>query len=465
MSRIPVKTGLLPLYIQLYDDLNPAWRTPLEEFVRTLCRRLAKAGVEIEAAPVCRVKSEFRRAVTDLERKGCEALITLHLAYSPSLEAIDALAGTTLPLVVLDTTPDFAFGPEVAPERLMLNHGIHGVQDLCNLLRRRGKDFAIEAGHWERSDVLERVVRQVQAIHLTRSLRTARVGRIGRPFAGMGDFLVPTATLQRDLGVQTVAITPAALARLCPGAEDPQVAQELVRDRRAFDCSSLNPAVHRAAAQVHLGLQRCIQRDRLTAVTLNFQEVTRASGLPMMPFLGLCKSMAAGCGYAGEGDVLTAALVGSLLRVFPESSFAEMFCPDWKGGRVFLSHMGELNVAVAERKPLLYSPEKWVFSDAPAPVSVGACFRPGPALWVNLAPARQGYTLVVAPVTMVSGGTRPAFRKTIRGWMRPQLPLPEFLAAYSRVGGTHHAALVYGGSLKVLEGFSRQMGFDYQVLA
>ncbi len=31
--------------------------------------------------------------------------MTLHLAYSPSLESSDVVAGTDLPIVVLDTTP------------------------------------------------------------------------------------------------------------------------------------------------------------------------------------------------------------------------------------------------------------------------------------------------------------------------------------------------------------------------
>jgi len=31
----------------------------------------------------------------------------------------------------------------------------------------------------------------------------------------------------------------------------------------------------------------------------------------------------------------------------------------------------------------------------------------------------------------------------VRGWIRPAVPISRFLEAYSRAGGTHHAALVY----------------------
>jgi L-arabinose isomerase len=407
------------------------------------------------------LESEFKVAVQDLEGKKLDALITLHLAYSPSLESAKVLAATKLPLVVLDTTPDYAFGPDTTPALIMNNHGIHGVQDMCNLLNRNGKAFAIEVGHWDKSDVLERVVDQVRAARLATALRSARVGLIGAPFVGMGDFSVPAAKLKFDLGVTTVQASPAAVSRLLPDANDAEVKAELASDRKAYNCKALDQKAHQQASRVTVAVNRFIEKEKLSAVTLNFQAVTKASGLPMMPFFGLCKAMAKGTGYAGEGDVLTAALVGSLMRVYPETSFTEMFCPDWKGGRVFMSHMGEINPAVVEQSPELYYRNPWIFSDAEAPVSLGACFKPGKAVFVNLAPTRDGYNLIAAPVTMVSGGKNKKFKNTVRGWMKPAMPLNEFLAEYSRVGGTHHAALVYGASMRSLAGFSQIMNFKF----
>jgi L-arabinose isomerase len=92
---------------------------------------------------------------------------------------------------------------------------------------------------------------------------------------------------------------------------------------------------------------------------------------------------------------------------------------------------------------------------------LGACFKPGKAVFVNLAPTRDGYNLIAAPVTMVSGGKNKKFKNTVRGWMKPAMPLNEFLAEYSRVGGTHHAALVYGASMRSLAGFSQIMNFKF----
>ena len=125
-----MKIGLLPFYLALYDQCRPQIADKIRSFADTIAGALESRGFEVVPSPACRLKNEFADAVKLFEESGCQAIATLHLAYSPSLEAIDALAATSLPIVVIDTTPDYEFELPL----LMANHGIHGVQDLCNLL-------------------------------------------------------------------------------------------------------------------------------------------------------------------------------------------------------------------------------------------------------------------------------------------------------------------------------------------
>ena len=136
-----VKVGLLPLYLELYDKTSPQNRKDVEVFAGDIAARLESRGLQVTAAPVCRLKEEFTLAGRLFEEKDVAAVITLHLAYSPSLESADMLAGLKVPVLVLDTTPDFCFLPD--GRAITSNHGIHGVQDMCNLLRRNGKSFFI----------------------------------------------------------------------------------------------------------------------------------------------------------------------------------------------------------------------------------------------------------------------------------------------------------------------------------
>ena len=437
------KIGLLPLYIELYDKALPETRPRVEAFYATIAEELGKRGLEVLTSAVCRVKSEFAAAVKSFEEGQADAIVTLHLAYSPSLESADVLAGTKLPIIVLDTTPAYSYGPNQDPDELMYNHGIHGVQDMCNLLIRNGKPFQIEAGHWEKSDVLDRVAGWARAARMASAMRTARVGRIGRPFKGMGDFAVPPPILKSTVGVETVPCDPEVIRSLVPAPDDPEVVAEMAGNLAAFTCDGIDPEAHRRTAQACLAVRRWIEKEKLTAFTMNFLDMDRSSGLPTVPFLEASKAMARGIGYAGEGDVLTSALVGALASVYPETTFTEMFCPDWEGQSIFLSHMGEMNLNLAAEKPrLLAKPFPWTDADDPV-VAVGR-FRGGEALLVNLAPGPDDtYRLIVASgkITHADGEDRMA--DSVHGWFRPLAPVAAFLSGYSQMGGTHHSALVY----------------------
>lgn len=459
----PPKIGLLPLYLKLYDDSMPEVRPALEDFYSTIASELGKRGLDVVQASVCRIEPEFESAVRAIEEAGADAIVTLHLAYSPSLESVGALAATKLPIIVLDTTPRNDFGPGVDPSEIMNNHGIHGVQDLCNLLIRHGKPFQIEAGHWEKSDVLDRVVRWAWAARLASRMRKARVGRIGEPFAGMGDFQVASDVLRLKVGVETVPVDLSVLASLMPPDDDPEVASEMAEDISVFAADGVDSETHKESVRVCLAVRRWMERESLTAFTMNFNVIDRSSGLPTLPFLEASKAMSRGQGYAGEGDVLTAALVGALGSVYPETTFTEMFCPDWAGDSIFLSHMGEMNPALTSPKAeLVEKPMPWL--DVDAPVLLTGAFKPGEAVFVNLAPGPEDtFTLILAPVEMLDA-SHANMQNTIRGWFKPKMPVSDFLEAYSSVGGTHHAALVYADVVESLVRFGELMNWDVVIL-
>jgi L-arabinose isomerase len=458
------KVGLLPLYLKLYDDGAADRRPQMEAFCGQIAAELERRGLSVARAPVCRVAPEFDAAVRSFEEAGAEAIVTLHLAYSPSLESADALSRTKLPIVVCDTTPAWSFGSSQDPDEVMYNHGIHGVQDMCNLLIRRGKAFTIQVGHWQKSDVLDRVVRDVSAARMASRMRTMRVGIIGRPFKGMGDFAVTPGELRSRIGAEVRSLEPRKFARLLASVTEQEVQAEREIDAKRFDFGKVGPDAYMRSARTGIAVQKWVDREDLGAFTVNFLDVNRASGIPTVPFLQASKLMAAGVGYAGEGDTLTASLVASLAAVFPKTSFTEMFCPDWQGGTIYLSHMGEVNYSLVSGKPKLIEMQyKW--SDAENPVFLAGRFRAGRVLFVNLAPVPSGFRLVVAPAAMVEARGKDRMEKSVHGWFKPDLDVPEFLARYSRAGGTHHLAVCYDADLGIVEAFAHLMGWETALIA
>ena len=294
-------------------------------------------------------------------------------------------------------------------------------------------------------------------------MRAMRVVRIGHEFVGMGDFAVDPAVLREALGIRADEVAPEAIGREMKSVTTEEIERELESDRQRYIVRA-DPAVHRRSVHTGLAVRRFLEAGGYGALSANFEAFTDPAG-PVMPFLEVSKAMARGTGFAGEGDVLTASLVGALAQAFGRTTFTEVFCPDWRGNSLFLSHMGEINPEVAPDRPLLVVKD-YPFIPAGPTVALVCGIRAGPAVYVNLVPLANGrFRLIVAPVDVLGDASREETRQIVRGWMRPsRLAVGPFLEEYSRLGGTHHAALVLDGKVEPLRAFARCAGLDCVVL-
>ena len=461
------KIGFLPFYIKLYDDCGSGAkaRPRLEPFAERLVNELKDRSFDVLAVPFCRIKEEFAAAVAKFEAEGCKAIVTWHAAYSPSLECIDALASTELPIVVLDTTETYSMGPTLEQFEISLCHGIHGVMDMCSMLNRRGKAFAIAAGHIEHSDVMDKTAGYIRAAVAAKSLYGSSTGSIGGSFDGMGDFLVEDAEMLERFGVKIVYPEQGELAKYRAEVSDADVKAEMQKDLDTlYQIEPVDADSHERTVRNCLAVRRWIEEQKLSAMTVNFREITEATGLEIMPFMEACKAMARGTGYAGEVDVLTASLVGALMKGYDEVAFIEIFCPDWKGNTLLLSHMGEYNPKLTSGKCGMKE-IPFIYGDAKSPVVSYGRYKGGDAVFINLYRTKDDFRMIISAVDMVE--VRPdddTLEVRVRGWMKPKMPIADFLEAISRVGATHHSALVYGATVSELVYFANLLGIGYDIV-
>lgn len=460
-----IKVGYLPLYIQLYDDAIPEYRDPMVAYMAKLTAMIESQGIElVQADQVCRTKPEFEAAVKKFTDAGVVAVITQHLAYSPSLESIDALLSLEVPIVVFDTTVDYGLIRTADfYDGISANHGIHGVQDMCSMLKRHGKPYYLCVGHAMHSNVVEEVVGMCRAAAVCKAFREARVGSAGGSFTGMGDFLISDERYQKDIGAQVKYMTKEISAKYLAQVTQAEIDAEQAEDAAKYDVEVTFREEYREATRAGLALRKWIEDEGLTACTVNFLNLD-SCGLSKMPFPECCKIMERGMGYAGEGDVLTAGLVGALLEVYPKTAFTEMFCPDWEQDVIMLSHMGESNPNLAQWKPLLTDMVfKW--NSCGDTVGLYTCFREGKAVWVNLAPMEDHFVLILSEGELLDENLRNSvYRKATQGWFKPRKSVAEFLKDFSVAGGTHHSALVYDAQIRELEAFGHMMGFEVVVI-
>ena len=459
-----MKAGLLPLYIKLYDDTAPGVRPRLEAFYERIAASLEAKGVEILRSPFCRVEPEFAKTVADFEAAGADAIITLHMAYSPSLEAVDVLKNSSLPVIVLDTTETLEFSNLQSSGEIMYNHGIHGVMDLCSMLIRRDKPFAIAAGHYASSDCLDRVVGYLRAAIAAKALGNTRVGLIGGRFAGMGDFTVPQEEMKTRFGIETVELSAQRLAAIYDAVTGEEAKAERSANEALCDIrADTEEAGYEAYLRACVAVEKCLREEKLTAFSATFLGMGREkAGIPTMPFMACCKAMERGVGYAGEGDTLTASFIGALLQGWQETTFVEIFCPDWKNQVLFLSHMGEVNYRIRDTRPLLCK-NATCYSGEYNPYAAYTRMKGGKGVYVNICRGREDFKLVLSDAEMLSY-EEDTFPTSMRGWMKPGCSVAEFLEAHSRQGATHHSAFVYGATVEQLRFFGALLGLETVVI-
>ncbi len=464
--RNKIRVGFLPLYIKLYDDsIGPAYRVPMEKYMNMCINMLEAQDIEVmPATQVCRIASEFEAEATRFNEADVDAVITMHLAYSPSLESINALMSLKAPIIVLDSTPDYELIKSAAfKEKIGPNHGIHGVQDMCNLLKRNGKPYYICAGHALHSEVIAELAGMCRAAAVKKAFETMKVGSVGGSFTGMGDFLISDERYKNDIGAEVLYMTPEVVAEYLTKVTEEEIDAEMAMDATKYNVKATWKAEYRAATKSGLAVRKWMEDKGIGSVTCNFLTMD-ICGLPKMPFPECCKVLERGQGYAGEGDVLTAGLVGSLFAAYPATTFTEMFCPDWEQDVILMSHMGESNPSLAQWQPVLCN-KAFNYNSCGDTVGIYTCARPGNVCIVNLAPMNDSFNLVLCPGKMLDVGLeRGAYKDATQGWFKPNKPLPKFLKEYSMAGGTHHSAMVYDANIEELKVFGQMMGFHVIVV-
>lgn len=453
-----IKIGLLPLYIKLYDDINSP-KADYYKFYDKLISGFESQGIDVIKSDICRTKPEFQDAVKQFENEGANVIVTIHMAYSPSLECIDALVNTKLPIVVMDTTEGLGFSKEYSNSPIMNNHGIHGVMDMCNLLIRKGKKFGITAGHLDNSDVLKQTCDYVKASVAANLLKGSRIGLFGTSFDGMGDFIVTPREVKKRFGIELQSITDKEMQDTYSTITEKEVETERDFYKKNFDGVDLiDKDILDYSIKAGLTVRKIINNKKLDAFSINFLGV-KQKNLKSMPFVETCLEMQNGIGYAGEGDALTASFEGVLRRVYKDVSFVEIFCPDWKENRLFISHMGEMNYDVADRKPMLKK-SSFAFTNAYDCIKGLSQYKTGKAVFINVFRGEgEKFKLIVSDIEFIDPNTN-EFDNSIRGWFKTKKDIPEFLCALSENGAIHHSIVIYDADIMAIKHFGKLLDME-----
>ncbi len=234
--------------------------------------------------------------------------------------------------------------------------------------------------------------------------------------------------------------------------------------RAAYDVAAdVTDADLDATARVEIALRGMVTERVLDGFTYQFLAFGDDERTPTVPFVAASRLIADGLGFGGEGDLIAAAGSALLGWLMPPASFTEMFTVDYEGNSVWMSHMGECNVAMArrDRKVRLVARSGKITRTRHGQLSLVTALEPGPATLMSLTLGPGGtWRLIASRMDIpdwgpLDGMSVPHFK------LEPEGDVRDFLTGYATAGGPHHCAVCFGDARARIHTAAHLLDADY----
>ena len=404
----------------------------------------------------------------------CAGLILWMHTFSPAKMWIGGLAALRKPFVHLHTqfNRDLPWG-EIDMDFMNLNQAAHGDREAGFLHTRMRLNRKVVVGHWEDTEVQDRLGAWMRAARGWHDLQGAKFARFGDNMRQVAVTEGDKVSAEMRFGfavngygvgdlvakISDAAIDNRAISRLCGEYEDRyRVAKELRKH-------GARHGALRYGARIELGLRAFLEEGGFKGFTTTFEDL---HGLRQLPGLAVQRLMADGYGFGAEGDWKTCALLRAMKVMGADLPGGTSFMEDYTyhlspdGHQVLGAHMLEICESIAATKPSLEihplgiggreDPVRLVF-DTPA----------GPALNASLIDMGNRFRLIVNEVTAVKPPPLPKLPVARAVWeCKPDFKTA--CACWILAGGAHHTGFSYSVTTEMLEDFATIAGVELAVI-
>lgn len=459
------RVGILGLTLEFYEETAPGLRESREAWVRKTVMPALEPEADVSFTKASCRREEIDATVAGFEADGVDVLLVICLTYSPSQLALPALKRTRLPILLWNTQELFGVDEKFNLGMMIDNHGVHGTQDLANVLIRSGVRFKYVTSHLRDAKGLEPLVEFFHAAAAVAGLRRLGLGLLGYPFPGMGDFAMDATDLVGKFGCRLEQLPLGEYIRLTEEAPRDEVDGLMACYRDSFDVDKdVNDADLEAAARAEWSLREMLANRRLGAFSYQFMAFGEDDRVMTVPFVAACRMMADGIGFGGEGDLIGATGTWLANRLQGPATFSEVFSIDFEGNSLFMSHMGEANVAMVrrDRKAKMIAKKKPLVPIRGRQLVLATALQPGPATLVSLTigPERR-WRLIASRMNIEDFGPL-ADMQVPHFKLAPQnADVRDWLSAYALAAGPHHNAVCFGDARGRIRAMAELLDVDY----
>ena len=457
--------GLLLGMADLYNRFWPEMPEQLRAIGQEAVNQLQSSTLTVRLSEVAGTEEQINQACRKLLSEDIDLLVVTLAPYCSSGVFKPALMSSDVPVLLWPIQTMLELKPEEYDfKAFMYNHGVHGVQDIANVLRRHGRAFGVLHGHWKQEDFIRDLESWAQAGRAVRALQRANPVQVGGHFEHMLDLQIGSEEFLGKMGIKVQTVSLEKFADYLGNADPESIKACLDRYRDIFTIGDdLDEQMLAKTARGESALRSIMAQHDSQACGLNFATLCNdpriADGLHVAASL----LMSEGFGYGGEGDWVIAAFVHSMQQAWGMASFSEIFSVGYKDHRLVLKHWGEGNFRMSREKPGL-CPSCFDDSIRAEFAIVDFEFEPGEATLINLnvTPTSNGqligiYGEITPDHLPKCTGPRAVFKPRAQD-------VRKMLSEYAYTGGSHHFALVKGDCRPMLEKLAKLTGFACRML-
>ncbi len=425
--------------------------------------------IRIVFKPVMTTADEIRALCREANNSAsCIGLVLWMHTFSPAKMWIAGLNSLGKPFLHLHTQ----FNRElpwstIDMDFMNLNQAAHGDREFGFITARLRLARKVVVGFWKDAETVAEIAAWTRAAagwNESQHLKVARFGDNMRDVAVTeGDKVAAEAVLGYSVSGYGVG----DLVERMNQFSDAEVAKLVAQYREAYSIAAHHDLADSlaVAAKIELGLTAFLTEGGFGAFTDTFQDL---HGMGQLPGIASQRLMAAGFGFAGEGDWKTAALVRTM-KVMAQgmpggTSFMEDYTYDFSGTpKVLGSHMLEICPSIAADKPALEIHPLGIGGKAD-PVRLVFTAPDGPAVNASLVDMGNRFRLIVNEVDVIQPEQALPKLPVARAVWVPKPSLKIASAAWIYAGGAHHTGFSQALQLEHLEDFAEIAGVELIVI-
>ncbi|GGB78402.1 L-arabinose isomerase [Dyadobacter sediminis] len=430
--------------------------------------------VKVVFKPVVKTPDEIYNIMQEANSTGvCIGIIAWMHTFSPSKMWIRGLQILQKPLLHLHTqyNSDIPWA-DIDMDFMNLNQSAHGDREFGFIMTRMRLNRKVIVGHWQQQHVVDSVgqwTRVAAARHDMKGARFVRFGDNMRQVAVTeGDKVAAEMTFGFSVNTHAVG----DLVAVIHAVSDQEVGLLTEEYESVY---ALAPELRKGneryqalcdAARIELGMKHFLEDGNFKGYTNTFEDL---HGMKQLPGIGSQRMMAAGYGYAGEGDWKTAAMVRALKVMGSGLEGGNSFMEDYTyhfnpaNNLVLGSHMLEICPTIASGKPSCEIHALGI-GGKEDPVRLVFNSKAGPAINVSLIDMGNRFRLLVNEVEAVEIAEELPKLPVARVLWKPQPDMQTACAAWIYAGGAHHT--VYSQNLRTehIEAFAEMTGVELVVI-